>query len=143
MSDPALQPLERWLVRRGRNPQEATLWLFGLTVIAGIALVGLWRWMLTFGLAVAAAGRGGPRAIAALAIDIAYFVLVGALIVRVVASWTGAGQFHRLARWASRLTDWLIGPIRRRLPGFGVFDLSPLFAWLVLALLHTLLRMLV
>lgn len=140
VSDPLLQPLERWLLRHGRNPQEATLWLFGLAVLGGLSLVGLWRWFLTFGLALVAAGKGGPRAIAALTIDLVYFVLVSCLIVRVMSSWIGPGRFTTVVRWAHRLTDWLIGPIRQRLPTMGVFDLSPLFAWLVLALLHTLLQ---
>jgi uncharacterized protein YggT (Ycf19 family) len=30
------------------------------------------------------------------------------------------------------LTDWLIEPIRRILPPFGMFDFSPMVAWLVL-----------
>jgi YggT family protein len=30
------------------------------------------------------------------------------------------------------LTNWLIEPIRRLLPPFGMFDLSPLVAYLVL-----------
>jgi uncharacterized protein YggT (Ycf19 family) len=30
------------------------------------------------------------------------------------------------------LTSWLIDPIRRILPPFGPFDLSPMVAWLVL-----------
>jgi YggT family protein len=34
------------------------------------------------------------------------------------------------------LTDWLIRPIRRILPPFGMLDFSPLVAWLVLTLLR-------
>jgi len=30
------------------------------------------------------------------------------------------------------LTDWLIDPIRRILPPFGIIDFSPMVAWLVL-----------
>ena len=34
------------------------------------------------------------------------------------------------------LTDWIIEPIRRILPPFGMIDFSPLVAWLVLTLVR-------
>ena len=34
------------------------------------------------------------------------------------------------------LTDWIIEPIRRILPPFGMLDFSPLVAWLVLSLVR-------
>jgi uncharacterized protein YggT (Ycf19 family) len=33
-------------------------------------------------------------------------------------------------------TDWLIEPIRRRLPPFGAIDVSPVLAYLLLLLLR-------
>jgi uncharacterized protein YggT (Ycf19 family) len=43
------------------------------------------------------------------------------------------------ARWmrpVTWLTDWLIVPIRRRLPPFGPIDLSPVLAYLLLWLVR-------
>jgi uncharacterized protein YggT (Ycf19 family) len=37
------------------------------------------------------------------------------------------------------LTDWLVEPIRRVLPQMGMFDWSPLVAWLVLLVLRSVL----
>jgi uncharacterized protein YggT (Ycf19 family) len=34
------------------------------------------------------------------------------------------------------LTGWLIDPIRRMLPPFGMIDFSPMVAWLVLYLVR-------
>ena len=38
LSDPVLRPLEKQLVRRGANPQDASLWLLGLSVLVGLVL---------------------------------------------------------------------------------------------------------
>jgi YggT family protein len=35
------------------------------------------------------------------------------------------------------LTDWIIEPIRRVLPPFGMIDFSPLVAWLVLSIVRS------
>jgi len=61
-----------------------------------------------------------------------YYLLVGALIVRIVASWFGMFQYNRWIRPAYLLTDWLVRPLRRILPPFSGWDWSPLAAWLVL-----------
>jgi YggT family protein len=41
------------------------------------------------------------------------------------------------------MTEWLVAPIRRVLPPVGMFDLSPLVAWLALTVLRSLLLSLV
>jgi uncharacterized protein YggT (Ycf19 family) len=43
-----------------------------------------------------------------------------------------------VGRPAWLLTDWLVEPIRRRLPPFGPLDLSPLVAYFALVLLRAL-----
>jgi YggT family protein len=35
-------------------------------------------------------------------------------------------------RWSYRLTEPILGPLRRVLPPLGMFDLSPIVAWLLL-----------
>lgn len=37
------------------------------------------------------------------------------------------------------LTEWILAPIRRRLPPFGIIDASPIVAYLLLLLLRALL----
>ncbi len=134
LSDPALRPLERRLVRAGRNPQDAPYWLLGLAVFGGILVVSLSRWLVGFAYTVAALPRQGPGVIAVFVLDLATNVLLLALIIRVLTSWLGAGRFLRVAMWAHRLTDWLVLPIRKRLPAIGPFDWSPFVAYIVLLL---------
>ena len=57
----------------------------------------------------------------------------------VFSSWFGAGRYNKWIRWSYQLTDWLVEPLRRALPPFGMFDLSPLAAYFVLWMLRRLL----
>lgn len=138
-SDPVLHPLERRLVRAGRNPQDAPLWLFGFTVLGGLLLISLTDWGIEFWFRARLAAGGGAGGVAAFVINGVFGLLIAALIIRVVASWFGIGVYHRHFRPLILLTEWLVAPIRRVLPPTGMLDFSPLVAWLVLVLLRSLL----
>lgn len=135
-SDPLLEPLERWLVRRGRNPQEATLWLVGIVVLAGIVLLSLTRWIVGFIYRAAALRHATPIAIVAFVLESAFNLMIVALLVRVIGSWLGAGRYNPITRWTYFVTDWLVEPIRRRLPPIGPFDISPIVAYLAVLILR-------
>ena len=137
-SDPLLRPVERTLVRMGRNPQDGPLWLLGGSVLFGILLLTFTRWLLQFVATVRVVGQAGPRAVAHFAVDGLFSLLMLALIIRVVSTWFGATRFSSLVRVAYGLTDWLVLPIRRLMPTLGPFDLSPLIGYLVLIVLRSL-----
>ena len=59
-----------------------------------------------------------------------------AILIRVLGSWLGVGRYNRWMRPFYSVTDWLVEPIRRRLPPFGALDLSPVAAYLLLLLLR-------
>jgi YggT family protein len=138
-SDPLLDPIERQLVRAGRNPQEAPLWLVGIVVLGGILLLTLTRWLVRFLYSVAALRYAGLLGVLAFLIDLAFNILILAILVRVVGSWLGAARYTRAVRWAYRLTDWIVEPIRRRIPPVGPLDLSPLVAFVALLFLQAVL----
>lgn len=138
-ADPVLHPLERRLVRAGRNPQDAPLWLFGFAVAGGLLLISLVDWMVGFVSRARSAASGGTAGVAAFLINGVFTVLIVALIVRVVASWFGIGVYDRRFRPIILVTEWLVAPIRRVLPPMGMIDFSPLVAWLALVLLRSLL----
>ncbi len=104
-----------------------------------MVLLALLDWAIGASYRFSAAWSGGPRGLLALLVGTAYAVLILALAVRVVGGWLG---FFRYARWmrpAYALTDWLVEPIRRRVPPMGGFDWSPLLAWFVLWVLKAVL----
>jgi len=135
-SDPVLRPFEQRLVRRGLNPQDAPLWLLGVVVVAGILLVTGSRWLIRFLYSIAALRYATLTQIVAFVLDVSFSVLMLALLVRVIGSWLGAGRASRAVAWSYRLTDWLVEPIRRRLPPVGPFDLSPVAAYFGLVILR-------
>jgi YggT family protein len=132
ISDPLLKPLERRVVGWGGNPQDAPIWLIGLVVVGGLVFLALLQWLVGVVLHVILLSDGGPRDWLSFGVSLAYFLVTTALFIRVIGSWFGIGRYNRWMRIAYRLTDWIVEPIRRVLPSFGLIDLSPLVAWLVL-----------
>ena len=131
-SDPLLHPLERRLVRSGANPQDAPLWLVGVTVVGGLVLIGLVNWLIEFAFTMVQGAQGGSLLLIVLHYTFALLRL--AIMVRVIASWLPLSPYSPVMRLVHGLTDWLVDPIRRVLPAIGMFDFSPLVAYFVLYL---------
>jgi YggT family protein len=132
ISDPILLSLERRIIQAGGNPQNASLWLLGLVIGAGLLLLSLTQWLIGTASALALVIHGGPRVWIRVLVSAAFTILMAAILIRVIASWLGIGPYRRWMRPIVALTDWLINPIRRILPPVGIFDFSPMVAWLVL-----------
>lgn len=135
LTDPILLPLERWSLRRGGNPQNAGWWLLGMSVVGGIVVVTLAEWLAVQGLRLTAAATRGPRGVLRLLVYYGGQLILIALIVRVVASWFGAGRYNRWVRWTYTLTDWIVEPLRRIIPPLGMIDVTPIVAWLLIQFL--------
>jgi YggT family protein len=136
LADPVMIPIERRVIRWGGNPQDAPLWLIGIVLVIGLVLLSLLKWLFGVILYMDALSGAGPRAWISFGLDLAYAVIIGALLLRVIGSWIGIGRYNRWMRFAYALTDWIVEPIRRMLPGFGMIDFSPLVAWLALYILR-------
>ncbi len=122
-------------MRRGKNPQHAPWWLVAGTVIGGILVITLSEWLITTVLRGGAALRAGPRATFRLLVYYTGQLVILALIVRVIASWFGKGRYHPWIRPAYFLTDWIVEPLRRIVPPVGMFDITPIVAWVVMQVL--------
>jgi len=132
VSDPVLQPLERRILRAGGNPQNASLWLLGVVVAGGLVLMSLTAWLVDAVVRLQWMARSGPRMWIESLVSLLFTVLMAAILIRVIGSWFGIGPYRKWMRPFYLLTDWLIDPIRRILPPFGMIDFSPMVAWLVL-----------
>jgi YggT family protein len=132
LSDPIILPLERRVVRSGGSPQNAPLWLLGLVIGCGLLLLSLTQWLIGTAAGLALLAQGGPRVWLRVLLNALFTVLMAAILVRVIGSWFGIGPYRKWMRPFYLLTDWLIDPIRRILPPMGMFDFSPMVAWLVL-----------
>lgn len=138
LTDPLLKPLERRLLRAGGNPQSAPWWLIATSVFGGIIVVSGARWLAQQVSILATAAAMGGRPVFSLLVAWTFNLLILALIVRVIGSWFGASPYSRWMRPFVALTEWLLGPLRRILPPFGPFDMSPLVAWLLLVVVRSL-----
>jgi len=132
VSDPVLLPLERRILRAGGNPQNAPLWLLGIVIGAGLVLMSLTAWLIDLIIRLTWMAQSGPRMWIGTLMSFVFTVLMTAILIRVIGSWLGIGPHNRWMRPVYALTNWLIEPIRRMLPPFGMIDFSPMVAWLVL-----------
>jgi YggT family protein len=132
VSDPLLQPLERRVISAGGNPQNTPLWLLVAVIASGLVLMSLAAWLVDAVVRLRWMVESGPRMWLATLVSLTFTVLMAAILIRVIASWLGIGPYRRWMRPVMALTSWLIDPIRRILPPFGMLDFSPMVAWLVL-----------
>jgi YggT family protein len=139
-SDPLIHPVERRLVKRGGNPVHAGVWLVVLVAVAGLLLLALLRWSVSFAQQASFAVRGGFGPLFHFLINVAYSVLLIALLVRVIGTWFQVFQYSKWMRPAYFLTDWIVKPIQKFLPPVGALDVSPIAAWLALWILKSFLQ---
>jgi len=134
LGDPLLRRLEKRLVRSGANPQDAPLWLFWIALIGGLIVLGLTEWLIGVVTAFAFSASAGPRGIVVFLLSGVFTLLTAALFLRVIASWFQLSPYSKLMRLVLALTDWMIVPLRRIVPPFGMIDVTPLVAYLLLLL---------
>ena len=132
VSDPVLLPLERRVMRAGGSPQDAPLWLLGLSIAGGLLLLSLVHWIVGVGYTLSAVAHSGPRGWIRFLVGGAFGLVMAAIFVRVIASWFGVSPYRSWMRPIVALTNWIIEPVRRLLPPMGMIDFSPMVAWLVL-----------
>ncbi len=62
-----------------------------------------------------------------------------AILARVIVSWLPIGAdspFAPIVRMIYEITEPILGPIRRLIPGLGMFDLSPMIALVLIILIQ-------
>lgn len=134
LSEPLVRPLERKILSTGGNPVNAPYYLFWLVLLGGLVAIGLSQWLVGLVFSLSASAAAGPRGILLFVVNGIFSILILALFVRIIASWIQLNPYSRPMRVVHGLTDWLLDPLRKVLPPFGAFDLSPLVAYLMLYL---------
>lgn len=138
LSDPFLRPIESRIVRRGGNPQDASLWFLGLAVVAGLIVITVVRWLVEIVYSLRALADASVGTWIQLTISWTFSLVIAAIFVRFIGSWLGLGRHTRWMRPVFLLTDWIVEPIRRAIPPMGVIDLSPFVAYIFLLLARAL-----
>jgi YggT family protein len=131
--DPLMAPVERRIVRAGGLPSSAPWWTLAFVVIGGIVLIEVLSYVEGMMLELATASSAGPRGPLIVFVRWTFLLLELAIIVRVVASWVRISPYSPWIRWSYRMTEWLLRPLRRIIPTVGMFDVTPLVAWVLLS----------
>src|SRR5688500_18364142 len=138
--DPLIVPVERRVVRAGGLPASAPWWALVVVVLGGLVLLALLEFLRGQIAFAASAGAAGARGVIAVIITWTFGILQLALVVRVISSWVRISEYSRWIRWTIPLTEWLLRPLRNLIPPLGgMIDLSPLVAFLLLAILRSVL----
>ena len=119
---------------------SAPLWALAAVVIGGILLVSVLDFIRAELLGLAFAVRSGPGGIFKLLVSWTFDFLRIAILVRVVSSWLPVSPYSGWIRWSYVLTEWMLAPLRRIVPTLGPVDITPIVAFLLLALLQGVLR---
>jgi len=137
LTDPFIAPVRRALMRYGVDPKYAPLVLILLTI-----LLGWFALTLIHGLANTIAGLifglTSGRIVALLGYVIYGLVSIYIMLVfvRIILSYTTLGYRNRVMRFLMNVTEPLLGPLRRIVPTVGMFDISPLVAFIILWILQ-------
>jgi len=130
--NPRLTGIERQVVRAGGHPSAAPLWaLVAYVVLAALLLAaldmlgGLVRELLF-------ATESGGMGFVLLAIRWTFAFLRLALLIRVFGSWFPRAAGSRWLRWSFGATEWMLRPLRRVVPAFGMMDITPILAYFIL-----------
>lgn len=134
--DPQLVGIERQVIRAGGR-STATPW-WGLVAFVMIAALVLGAVDLIAALLreAAMASSVGAAGVLLLAVRWTFGFLRLAVIVRVLSSWFPSLGASRWTRWAYGATEWMLRPLRRLIPSFGVIDVTPIVAYFALQILQ-------
>jgi YggT family protein len=132
--DPILAPIERMIVRAGGVPSSAAWWGLLAFVVLAILLITLLQFIGDILFQMVAMGHD-PHNAWRVIVSWIISLLSLALFVRVLSSWLPVSPSSRWIRWSYVLTDWMIRPLQSVLPRVGMFDISPIVAWILLRLL--------
>jgi YggT family protein len=130
--DPRLAGIERQVMRAGGHPSATPWWGLVAYVIVAAVLIAALDVLSSSVREAFAASTLGARGIFALLVHWTFRFLSFALLVRVIASWFPRLAHTAWARWAFVATEWMIVPLRRIIPTFGMLDITPIVAYFTL-----------
>ena len=138
LTDPIINPVRRTLARMAVDPKYAPL----VAILAAI-LLGWFGLQLVSGIANTIAGILVSARVHAIIATIGYLIygLLGfyslLIFVRIILSWVTLSHRNGFIRFLVRVTEPLLGPLRRYVPPVGAFDISPIVAFIIIWLLQS------
>jgi YggT family protein len=72
-------------------------------------------------------------------VNILFWVLNLAIFARVLFSWINPNPYNPLVSLVYQITDPILDPLRRIVPAVGMFDITPIVAWILLDIVRRIL----
>lgn len=141
LSDPFVNPVRRALLQFGFGPNLAPLVTILLAILLGYFVILLTGSILNTAAGVLLSSQAVPHRQSAIIAIVGYLlyglldIYVLLIFVRIIFSWGQVSYANRIMRFLVNATDPLLVPLRRIIPPFGMFDLSPIVAFIILWLL--------
>jgi YggT family protein len=136
VTDPVIAPARRMLMAFRLDPAVAPFIVVVLLIVVLVLIVQLAGSLLNTiaGVLFVVANRraGSPMAIVGYLLFGFLGLYTVAIFARIIFSWIGAGYGNRLSRFLIQITEPLLAPLRRWVPMVGMFDISPIVAFLIL-----------
>jgi YggT family protein len=133
LTDPLVYPVRGALMRFGADPKYSPLIVILLAILLGWFAMQLAGGVLSTAAGVLAALQ--QRAFVA----VVGFILYGLLslyslliFIRIIFSWGMVSHHNPVMRFLVRVTEPLLGPLRRVIPPLGMFDISPIVAFIII-----------
>ena len=146
LTDPFVNPVRRSLLNFGFTPNMAPLVTILIVILVGWLALNLSNDVISTFYGMFLRAREG-RMVALVGTLLYGFLSVYSMLIliRIIFSWGMVGQRNALMRFLVAATDPLLLPLRRIIPPLGLFDISPLVAFLLIwlfqaAIAGTLLR---
>ena len=134
--DPLIAPIERRVVRAGGLPSSAPWWALVAVVLAGIVLIALLEFVRQQIGFIFYSMSAGPRGILRLVVSWAFAIVQLAIFARVILSWIPMKPGSWIVRWTWKLSEPVLGPLRKVIPTIGMMDITPLVAYFGLSLIQ-------
>ncbi|MFS8084397.1 MAG: YggT family protein [Acidobacteriota bacterium] len=136
VTDPVIMPVRRVLMAFRIDPKVAPFIAVILIIVVGYLVVQVAGSVLNtvagIILALSSGRIGAPVAIIGYVIYGFLGLYTLAIFIRIVLSWISMSYANPLMRFFIRTTEPLMGPLRRMVPLVGMFDISPIVAFLIL-----------
>jgi YggT family protein len=69
-------------------------------------------------------------------IDILFYALNLAILLRVIISWVDANPYNPIVSFIYQITDPILVPLRRVIPPLGMIDITPIVALILLRVIQ-------
>ena len=130
--DPRIAGIERQVVRAGGQPSTTPWWAFLAFIVLALLMLAALDMLAGIVREVAYAADTGGTGYLYLVIRWAFGFLRLALLIRVLSSWFPRAAGSRWLHWSFGATEWMLRPLRRVIPAFGMVDITPILAYFIL-----------